>query len=94
MSIADKIRDLREAFREQYGVEASISIDIFSTDNPQLTRETAEKLGGEIAKAFPGASEMGHREGEANRWFRVDPPSEERVDITLFYKEEPHEQSD
>lgn len=84
-TIADMIRDLREAFRVQYGVKASISIDIYSADNPELTREDAERLGKEMAKVFPGTSEMGHREGETAKWFRVDPPREERTEIILFY---------
>lgn len=92
-TVADIIRELREAFREQYGVEASVSIDIFSQENPQLTSEDAERLGREMAKTFPGTSEMGHREGETSKWFRIDPPREERTAIVLFYKEVPHEQS-
>lgn len=95
-TIADMIRDLREAFREQYGIDASITIHAYDgPSNPQLTRETAEKLGMEMAKVFPGLPEMAHGNGATAKWFRVDPPREERVDILLFYEDEeaPHEQS-
>lgn len=97
-TIADKARELQEAFREQYGVEVDIRVRIFDgPDNPQLNRETAERLGRDMAKDFGVPSDMGqHGEGDAGvNWFDVNLPHKERIAIVLFYGEEaPHEQSD
>lgn len=89
-TIADRIRELREAFREEYGLEVRVMVHAYDgTKNPHLTRETAEKLGTEIAGVFPGQHETAHGDGETAKWFRVDTTQEDRTAIVLFYKEGP-----
>ena len=95
-SIADKARGLREAFREQYGVEVHITIHAYDgPSNPQLNCETAEKMSKEMASVFNGPAETKHGKGDRAKWFRVNPSWEEKVEIILFYEDEeaPHEQN-
>lgn len=94
MSIADKTRELREAFREQYGLEADIQVSIYSTRNPHLDKEVAKKLGTEMVEVFGDGFTSEHDKRDDSCWFLVEQPYGP-VRIALFYGDEeaPHEQS-
>lgn len=85
-TIADRIRELREAFREEYGVEVGVEIQIHYTDNPHLDKGAAEKLGTEMATVFGDDFKSEHREWGDTSWFVVKRPPYEHIMISLFYK--------
>lgn len=93
-TIADKIRELREAFREEYGLDICIAIYAHDHHNPEIDRRKAETIGQQIADVFTKKAEVRHTAEDGRHWLKIDPPWEEHTNITLFYKEEPNEQSD
>lgn len=82
--IAQKIRELREAFLKQYGLDVDVHIDAHSRSNPEVDMECAERLGLEMARELGESARSGHNKENTTRWYQVEDDLAE-VNITLFY---------
>lgn len=87
-TIADKARELREAFREQYGLDVDIQIHAYSSrKNPDLDKERAEQWGLEMARELGESARSGHKKGDTARWYHIE-ARQANVRIALFYPDE------
>jgi len=85
-NVAEKVAELHELIRKQYGLKADISISIHSIDNEHLCQGSAFQIGLAMSRSFNEKTKVKHSSGDKSSWVRVEPPYDERVSISLFYK--------
>jgi len=86
MSVLNKINELQDAFRKEYGVDAKIDI-IIHGDNQDINHERANEIALDIAQNLLPESIWGFHNSQGNdgkvKWVTLD--TKNNFDLSIFY---------
>jgi len=86
VSIVEKVQELRDMLREQFGVCATVNISVYDTFNPIITKELANYISFELASEVAPDSIYSYLNHSSNgyHWVELDVNG---FRFTAFYPE-------
>jgi translation initiation factor 2 alpha subunit (eIF-2alpha) len=86
-NIVDKVRELQDEIRKQFGVEANINISVYDVYNPHTSKKLAEYIGQQLAAQVGEEAIVENMQSENYQWVKVYTPMASKFDFSVFYPE-------